>query len=84
MHIFIMSKMRHSHRQYETRGRCGTKPGPSRGKLVPAAPTFLASRLEFGVFSKTVSYTCQGRSVMPKVGAARILGRPTTLASQPG
>jgi hypothetical protein len=25
-------------------------------------------RLGFGVFSKTVSYTCQGRSVMPEVG----------------
>jgi hypothetical protein len=41
----------------------GTKPGPNRAKVGPAGPTSLASRPGFGVFLKTISYTCQGRSV---------------------
>jgi hypothetical protein len=64
MHIFIMSKIRHSHKQYDMRGCCGTKPGPNQAKVGPASPTSLTGRPGFGVFLETVSYTCQGRSVM--------------------
>jgi hypothetical protein len=35
MHIFIRSKIRHSHRQYDTRRRRGTKPGTNRAKGWP-------------------------------------------------
>jgi hypothetical protein len=36
IHMFIMSKTRGSHWQYDTRGWCGTKPGPSRATVRPA------------------------------------------------
>jgi hypothetical protein len=63
MHIFIMSEIRHSHRQYDTRGWCGTKHGLNRAKVGLAGPTSLVDWPGFDVFSKTVSYTCQERSV---------------------
>jgi hypothetical protein len=36
MHMFIMSKIRHSHRQYDMRRQRGTKPVPNRAKGWPA------------------------------------------------
>jgi hypothetical protein len=41
MHIFNMSEIRHSHGEYDTRGRCGTKPGPNQAKVGPVGPTSL-------------------------------------------
>jgi hypothetical protein len=59
LHIFIMSKIGHSHRQCGTKRRCGTKPVPNRAKGWPAGHTSLASRPGFGVFSKSIFNTCQ-------------------------
>jgi hypothetical protein len=57
-----MSKTRGSHRQYDTRGRCGTKPGPSQAKVGLADPTPLAGRPGFGIFSKSIFNMCQLKS----------------------
>jgi hypothetical protein len=38
IHIFIRSKTRSSHQQYDMRGWCGTKPGPSQAKVWLAGP----------------------------------------------
>jgi hypothetical protein len=59
IHISIMSKTMGSHRQYDTRRRCGTKPGPSRAKVGPTGPTPLADQAGFGIFLKFVFNMCQ-------------------------
>jgi hypothetical protein len=48
MHIIIVSKIRHSHRQ--VRGWHGTMSGPNRAKVGLAGPTSLAGRPGFGIF----------------------------------
>jgi hypothetical protein len=63
MHIFNMSKIRHSYREYDMSGWCDTKPGPSRAKVGPTDPTSLASRLGVGAFSNSALPTCRERSV---------------------
>jgi hypothetical protein len=63
MHIFNMSKIRHSHREYDTRGWCGTKPGPNWAKVGPVGPTSLAGRPGVGAFSNSALPTCQGMLV---------------------
>jgi hypothetical protein len=63
IHILIMSKPRGVHRQYDMKGRCGTKPGPSWPNVGSAGPTPLASRPGPGTFPKTIFTTCQSKSV---------------------
>jgi hypothetical protein len=58
-----MSKTRGVHRQYDMKGRHGTRLGPSRTKVGPAGPTPLARRPGPGVFPKTVFTTCQRKSI---------------------
>jgi hypothetical protein len=75
MHIFNMSKIRHSHKEYDTRGRCGTKPGPNRAKVVLAPfQNLLCQHVKEG--------QCMGYP-MPKVGEATKHGHPGTLAGWP-
>jgi hypothetical protein len=63
MHIFNMLKIRHSHREYYTRGWCGTKLGPNRAKVGPVGPTSLVGQPGVGAFSNFALPTYQGRSV---------------------
>jgi hypothetical protein len=63
MHIFNMSKIRHSHNEYDTRGWCGTKPKPNWAKVGRTGPTSLAGPSGVGAFSNSTLPMCQGRSV---------------------
>jgi hypothetical protein len=63
MHIFNMSKIRHSHREDDMRGEFGTNPRPNRAKVGPAGPTCLVGRPGVGAFSNSALPTCQERSV---------------------
>jgi hypothetical protein len=63
IHILIMSKTRGVHGQYDMKGWCGTRPGPSRPKVGPTGPTSLADRPGPGVFPKTFFTMCQSKSV---------------------
>jgi hypothetical protein len=47
------------------RGRHDTKHGPNQAKVGLTGSTSLADQPKFGVFSKIVSYMCQGRLVIP-------------------
>jgi hypothetical protein len=86
-HIFNMSKIRHSNKEYDTRGWCGTKAGPNREKLGwPAPPPSLADQLSAPFQIPLCQRVKEGRCMeypMPKVGAAMKLGRPTNLAGRP-
>jgi hypothetical protein len=70
MHIFIMSKIRHSHRQYDMRKRCGTKHRLNRAKVWLVGHITLADRPCVGAFSKTILSTCQAEMV-PKASSAQ-------------
>jgi hypothetical protein len=94
MHIFIMSKIIHSHRQYDMRRRHGRKPGPNRAKGWPAEPgpnrakgwladhTSLADRPEFGIFLKSVFNTCQPK-LARTVSNMGMVVLPQNLAARP-
>jgi hypothetical protein len=58
-----MSKTRGVHRQYDTKGQCGTRLWPNRPKVGPAGPTPLGGQRGPGVFPKTVFTTCQFKLV---------------------
>jgi hypothetical protein len=58
MHIFIMSKIRHSYRQYDMRKWCGTKHGLNRAKVWLAGHITLATRPCVGAIRKTILSTC--------------------------
>jgi hypothetical protein len=77
MHIFNMSKIRCSHREYDTRGWCGTKPKPNRAKVGPAG------WLGVGAFSNSSLLTCQGRSVHGVSNAQSRCGHETWPPSHP-
>jgi hypothetical protein len=68
MHIFIMSKIRHSHRQYDTRKRHGTKHKLNQAKVWPAGHVLVH-------LQKTFCLRFQQRRCssypMPKGGARR-------------
>jgi hypothetical protein len=84
-----MSKTKDVHGQYDTKGRRGTRPGPSRPKVGPASPTSLADRPGPGVFPKTIFTTCQSKSVrgVSNVGKAveqlNLTARPSFMAGWP-
>jgi hypothetical protein len=80
MHIFNMSKIRHNHREYDTRGWFGTKPGPNRDKMRPASQVFAPFQILF--CQHVMEGWCTGYP-MPKVGSAMKLGRSATLADRP-
>jgi hypothetical protein len=58
-----MSKTRGVHRQYDTNGQRGIRPGPSQPKVGPSDPTPLAGQPVPGAFPKTVFTMCQSKSV---------------------
>jgi hypothetical protein len=80
MHIFKMSKIRHSHREYDMRRSCGTKPGPNRAKVGPANPPSLADWLGVGAFLNSALSTCQGMLVHGASNAQSWGGQETWLA----
>jgi hypothetical protein len=71
MHIFIMSKIRHSHRKYDTRKSCGTKHGLNRAKVWPADHITLAGWPCVGAFPKTILSTCPAEVVLKVSNAQR-------------
>jgi hypothetical protein len=84
-HILIMTKTRGSHRQYDMRGRRGTKPRPSRAKVLPAGPTPLVGRPRFGIFSKSAFNACQLKSTrrVSNVGKAVPTKKPPNQVKWP-
>jgi hypothetical protein len=64
MHIFIMTKIRHSHRKYDTRKWCATKHGLNRAKVWSAGHITLAGRACVVLFPKTVMSTCPAEVVL--------------------
>jgi hypothetical protein len=80
MHIFIMSKIRHSHRKYDTRKWCGIKHGLNRAKVWPAGHLLVHFQKSFClcVYQRRCS-----RYPMPKGGARRKLGCPARQVGLP-
>jgi hypothetical protein len=84
IHIFNMYKIRYSHREYDMRGWCGTKPEPNRAKVGATGPTSLpAGRPGVGAFSNFTLPTCQGRSVHGVSNAQSQCSHETWLPSHP-
>jgi hypothetical protein len=69
IHILIMSKTRGVHGQYDTKGRCDTRPGPSRPKVGPVDQPCP------GVFPNTVFTTCQSKSVRGVSNVEKVVER---------
>jgi hypothetical protein len=82
MHIFIMSKMRHSYRQYDMRKWCGTKHGLNRPKVWPAGHITLVGRPCVDAFSKTILSTCPAEAVFKVSNAQRQCKEETWLPGQ--
>jgi hypothetical protein len=66
-----MSKIRHSHKQYDKRKWCGTKHGLNRAKVWPVGHITLASQPCIGAFPKTILYTCLAEAVLKVSNAQR-------------
>jgi hypothetical protein len=82
MHIFIMSKIRHSHGQYDTRKWCGTKHGLNRAKVWPAGHITLPGQPCVGAFLKTILSMCPREAVLKVSYAQRRCKDETWLLSQ--
>jgi hypothetical protein len=59
-----MSKIRHSHRKYDTRKWCGTKHGLNRAKVWPTGHITLVGRPCVGAFPKTILSRCPEEVVL--------------------
>jgi hypothetical protein len=70
-----MSKTRGVHRQYDTKGQRGTRPGPSQSKVEPVGHTPLADRPGPGVFQKTIFTTCQSKSISRVSNVKKVVER---------
>jgi hypothetical protein len=79
MHIFNMSKIRHSHKKYDTRGWCGTKFEPNWVKVGSASQGLASFQT---LLCQCVKKGWRTGHQMLKVGAAMKLGRPATLAGR--
>jgi hypothetical protein len=82
MHIFNMSKIRHSHRECDMRGWCGTKDRTNRAKVGLIGPTSLASRPGVGAIMNSALAMCQWRSVHG-ISDAQSQWRPSWEAGRP-
>jgi hypothetical protein len=71
MPIFIMSKIRHSHRKYDTRKWCGTKHGLNRAKVWPVSNITLAGWSCVGAILKTILFMCPTEAVVKVSNAQR-------------
>jgi hypothetical protein len=71
MHIFIMSKIRHSHRKYDTRKWHGTKHGLNWVKVWPAGHITLPCQPWVGTFPKTILSMCPAEAVLKVSNAQR-------------
>jgi hypothetical protein len=83
MHIFNMSKIWHSHREYDTSGWYSTKLRPNWTKVGTTGPTSLAGRPAVGTFSNSALSTCQGRLVHGASNAQSRCGLETWPPSHP-
>jgi hypothetical protein len=82
MYIFIMSKIRHSHKQYDMRKWCGTKHGLNRATVWPTGHIILASRPCVRAFPETVLSTCPEEVVLKISNAQRWCKEETWLPGQ--
>jgi hypothetical protein len=88
MHIFIMSKIRHSHKQYDMRKWCGIKHRLNRAKVWSAGHITLASQPCVGTFLKPVFTTCQSKLIrgVSNVGKAvqggNVATRPSCMSGR--
>jgi hypothetical protein len=82
MHIFIMSKIRHSHRQYEMRKWRGTKYGLNWAKVWPAIHITLAGWPCVGAFLKTILSTCPAEAMLKLSIVQRLCKEETWLPGQ--
>jgi hypothetical protein len=71
MHIFIMSKIRHRHKKYDTRKQPGTNHGLNRAKVWPAGHITLVGQPCVGAFSKTILSMCPVEAVLKVFNAQR-------------
>jgi hypothetical protein len=82
MHIFIMSKIRHSYRQYETRKWHGIKHKLKRAKVWPAGHITLVGRPCVGAFPKTVLSACPSEAMLKVSNAQQRCKEETWLPGQ--
>jgi hypothetical protein len=82
MHIFIMSKISHSHRKFDTRKWRGTKHGLNRAKVWPAGHITLVGRPCVSAFPKTILSTCLAEVVLKVSNAQRLCKEETWPPSQ--
>jgi hypothetical protein len=82
MHIFIMSKIRHSHRKYDTRKWCGTKHGLNRAKVWLTNHITLVGWPCVGTFPKNVLSMCPAEAVLNLSNAQRRCKEETWLPGQ--
>jgi hypothetical protein len=82
MHIFIMSKIMHSHRKYNMRKWRGTKHGLNRAKVWPVGHITLAGRPCVRAFLKTILSTCPAEAVLKVSNAQRWCKEETWLPGQ--
>jgi hypothetical protein len=71
MHIFIMSKIMHSHKKYDMRKWCGTKHRLNWAKVWPVDHISLAGQPCAHKFSKTFLSTCPEEAVLKVSNAQR-------------
>jgi hypothetical protein len=89
IHILIMSKTRGVHRQYDTKGQCGTRPGSGQPKVGPVGPTPLAGLPGPGIFPKTIFTRCQNKLLRGVSNVEKVMEwlnvatRPSFMAGQP-
>jgi hypothetical protein len=89
IHIFIMSKIRHSHKQYDMKKWRDIKHKLNRAKVWSAGHITLAGRPCVGTFPKTVFTTCQSKSVRgvynvgKAVQGANLSAQPSCMAGRP-
>jgi hypothetical protein len=82
MHIFIMSKIRHSQRQYYMRKWHGTNHGLNRAKVWPASHIILVGQPCVSAFTKNVLSTCPAVVVLKVSNAQRQCKEETWPPSQ--
>jgi hypothetical protein len=71
MHLFIMSKIRHNHKQYDMRKWCGTKHRLTQAKVWLAGHVTLAGQPCVGAFPKTILSTCPEEAKLKVSNAQR-------------
>jgi hypothetical protein len=82
MHIFIIFKIRHSHRQYDMWKWHGTKHGLNWAKVWPVGDITLADRPCVGAFTKNILSMCPVEAMLKVPNAQRRCREETWPSSQ--